>query len=121
MFRHGGLFVLDGGGTHVVLRCGDVGQNGAGGHAHNDMLSFELSRRRPIVVDSGTYAYTFDVAARNEMRATAAHNVTIVNGQEINPFDSTRVFALPQTAHARVETWDDRGKLSSWSSRMMGI
>ena len=28
---------------HAVVRCGDVGQNGNGGHAHNDALSFELS------------------------------------------------------------------------------
>ena len=28
----------------LVVRCGDVGQNGNGGHAHNDLLSYELCR-----------------------------------------------------------------------------
>ena len=47
-FPHGGVYVLRGGGAHAVVRCGDVGQNGNGGHAHNDALSFELSLgRRP--------------------------------------------------------------------------
>src|SRR4051794_34972650 len=27
-FERGGIYVLDGGGSHVVMRCGDVGQNG---------------------------------------------------------------------------------------------
>jgi uncharacterized heparinase superfamily protein len=101
-FADGGLYVLDGGGTHVVVRCGDLGQNGNGGHAHNDLLSFELSRRGPVIVDSGNYAYTFDIAARNEGRSTRAHNAVMVDGQEINPIPAGYAFKLAQVAHPRV-------------------
>ena len=52
-FPSGGLYVLQGGGAHMVVRWGGVGQNGNGGHAHNDLSSYELSYGTPIVVDPG--------------------------------------------------------------------
>jgi uncharacterized heparinase superfamily protein len=101
--------VLDGGGTHLVVRCGDVGQRGRGGHAHNDLLSYELSRARPLVLDSGNYAYTSDLEARNELRSTRAHNTVMVDGQEINPLLAGAAFPLPQVADPRVEAWEPTG------------
>jgi O-antigen/teichoic acid export membrane protein len=106
-FPDGGLYVLRGGGCHAVVRCGDVGQNGAGGHAHNDVLSFELSYGIPFVVDSGTYAYTADPDARNAFRSSRAHNVVVVDDRELNPLPSRDMFRLPQVAHARVEHWQE--------------
>jgi uncharacterized heparinase superfamily protein len=105
-FDHGGLFVLAGGGTAAVVRCGDVGQNGNGGHAHNDLLSYELFHREPLVVDSGTYVYTADPAARNEFRATAAHNTVAIDGEEINPIDPGELFRLRQVARPAVHGFD---------------
>lgn len=105
-FPHGGLYVLRNARTHLVVRCGDVGQNGNGGHAHNDLLSYELScDSDPIVVDSGTYAYTADPRARNAFRATAAHNGVIVAAAEINPIDDTALFRLAQVAQPLVEAF----------------
>jgi Heparinase II/III-like protein/Heparinase II/III N-terminus len=106
-FPHGGLYVLRGADAHVVVDCGDVGQNGWGGHAHNDLLSYELAYRQPLVVDSGTYAYTSDPAARNAFRATAAHNVLALDRQEINPIAPERLFTLDQFAHPRIRHWED--------------
>jgi hypothetical protein len=98
-FKDGGLYTLRSPDLHVVVRCGDVGQNGNGGHSHNDLLSFELSSRQvPIVVDPGTYAYTGDPDARNAFRGTRAHSTVAVAGAEINPIDPERIFELAQFA-----------------------
>jgi hypothetical protein len=104
-FSSGGVYVLAGGGAHAVVRCGRVGQNGNGGHAHNDALSYELSYRIPLVVDSGTYAYTFDPEARNAFRSTAAHNTVEVDGAEINPIVVDELFRLREVANPTVSEW----------------
>jgi uncharacterized heparinase superfamily protein len=106
-FPAAGYYVLRGAGAHVVVRCGDVGQNGNGGHAHNDLLSFELSHGVPLVVDSGTYVYTSDPAARTLFRATAAHNTIAVAGAEINPLATTALFRLKQVARPEVQLWEE--------------
>jgi hypothetical protein len=92
-----------------VVRCGDIGQNGNGGHAHNDLLSYEFGRSVPLIVDSGNYAYTFDLEARNEGRSTRAHNTVAVDGEEINPIPAGAAFKLRQVAHPRVESWQPDG------------
>jgi uncharacterized heparinase superfamily protein len=103
-FPRGGLYILRSPRVHAVVRCGDVGQNGNGGHSHNDLLSYELSADGvPFVVDSGTYAYTFDVDARNAFRSTAAHNTVVVDDAESQPIEAQAVFELRQFAHPKVE------------------
>jgi uncharacterized heparinase superfamily protein len=107
-FPDGGLYVLRSRDSHVVVRCGDVGQNGAGGHAHNDAGSYELSSQGvPLVIDSGTYAYTADPDARDRFRSTRAHNSVVVDGAEVNPLPEGQPFQLPQFAHIAVEEWDE--------------
>jgi hypothetical protein len=106
-FPDGGLFVMRSKQVQAVVRCGDVGQNGNGGHAHNDLLSFELSYGVTLVVDSGTYIYTSDPAARNSFRSTAAHNTVVVRKQEINPIVEHELFKLRQFAHPHVELWEE--------------
>jgi len=99
-FPDGGVHVLRTSRSHLCVRCGNVGQNGNGGHSHNDLLSYELSLAgRLVVADPGTYVYTSDPAARNRFRATAAHSTAIVDGEEVNPFDPAQLFRLPQSAH----------------------
>jgi hypothetical protein len=69
----------------VSIRCGPVGQNGNGGHAHNDQLSFELSiDDLPFIVDPGTYVYSPLPEARNIYRSTAMHNTLAADGLEQN-------------------------------------
>jgi uncharacterized heparinase superfamily protein len=111
-FPVGGLYVLRGGGAQAVVRCGGVGQNGNGGHSHNDQLSYEFATGTPLIVDSGTYAYTFDPAARNRSRGTGAHNGVMVDAIEINPIQPDELFRLPGRARTRVESWEDDPKLS---------
>jgi hypothetical protein len=85
-----------------VVRCGDVGQNGNGGHSHNDQLSYELSCGATLIQDAGTYVYTSDPAARNAFRSSQAHNVLVVDATEPNPIPGRALFALPQRCATQV-------------------
>ncbi len=108
-FTDGGFYVARAAGTYMVSHWGDVGQNGYGGHAHNDVSSFELSRRgTPVVVDSGTYVYTADSAQRNAFRAARAHNVLIVDGRDMHPIPVDELFRLPQHARVKVDRFDEK-------------
>lgn len=106
-FPQGGLYVLDGEGVHIVVRWGGVGQNGNGGHAHNDLSSYELSLRQPLIVDSGTYLYTADITARDAFRSAAAHNVMVVDGLEMHPFRADEPFRMPACARFQVEEFSE--------------
>jgi uncharacterized heparinase superfamily protein len=98
-FPDAGIHVMRGAGTHLAVRCGDVGQNGNGGHSHNDLLAFELSIDGALVVaDPGTYCYTSDPTSRNRFRSTAAHSTVMIEDQEINPIEPTELFRLPRCA-----------------------
>lgn len=102
-FPNSGIYVLRSANSHAVADCGDVGQAGNGGHAHNDALSFEWSvGGEAIVVDPGTYAYTSDPISRNEMRSTTAHSTPMVDGEELNPIDPGRLFQLDETSPPKV-------------------
>ncbi|MBX5481192.1 MAG: alginate lyase family protein [Myxococcaceae bacterium] len=103
----GGIHVLRGGGAVVTVSAGPQGQRGAGGHSHNDKLSFELHIGGvPVIVDPGSPVYGRDAADRNRWRASAAHNALVVDGLEQAPFDPSRLFALPEGARARVECFE---------------
>lgn len=104
-FPRGGYYVLSDGSMRVVVRCGDVGQNGNGGHAHNDLLSFVVSLGEAVLVDPGCWTYTADPRGRNEARSTAMHNTVMVEGEEINPIAAGELFQLRQVATPTVERW----------------
>jgi hypothetical protein len=82
---------------YLSVFFGENGQNGLGGHSHNDKLSFELYQNgNNIVVDPGTYLYTPFPEIRNKYRSVYAHNCPIHNHQEIDDFKPGRkgVFRL---------------------------
>ena len=107
LFPHGGLCFLRGGGAYVAVDAGANGQGGVGGHAHNDTLSFEFAfGGRPWVIDPGTYVYTADFDARNRFRSSRCHDVLVIDGQEINRFESHELFAMLDDARPVVHTWD---------------
>ncbi|HEY8208654.1 MAG TPA: alginate lyase family protein [Myxococcaceae bacterium] len=102
--RLAGWAVVKQDGAYLAVSAGRAGQSGVGGHSHNDALSFELHLRgRPLIVDPGTCCYAGDHATRNAFRSTAAHNTLQVDGEEINPFDPARLFALPDRAAASLD------------------
>lgn len=60
----------------LEISAGGVGENGRGGHSHNDKLSFDLQIAGVnYFEDPGTYVYTESTTFRNKFRGTMAHNI----------------------------------------------
>lgn len=112
-FKEGGFFVMRSSWRRdahfVLIDCGPHGFMN-GGHAHADALGFALSfDGEPVFVDSGTYLYSVNAAAREKFRSTAAHNCLTVNGESSSlPGDP---FSWKTHANARLLDWvvDENG------------
>jgi hypothetical protein len=106
-FEAGGLYVMRHQNMHMVIDAGDVGQQGAGGHAHNDSLSMTLwAYGTQFLTDPGSYLYTSDPEARNQFRSTASHNTVQVADEEINRFpESGELFRITQDAQITLHRW----------------
>lgn len=92
-FPNAGWYIMRHNKDYCFISCGPNGQNGNGGHAHNDKLSFELMLEgEDIIVDPGTYVYTADPEWRNKFRSTGYHNTIIVNDIEQNPLSKNLFF-----------------------------
>ena len=82
-----GLYIFKSSHLYMTVRCGEVGQNGNGGHAHNDQLSITLRiDGKDVIIDPGTYLYTSLPERRNEFRSTAVHFTVQKAGGEQNPW-----------------------------------
>jgi Heparinase II/III-like protein/Heparinase II/III N-terminus len=109
-YPYGGWYVMRFAGLWAIVRCGDVGLEGVGAHAHNDQLSFELALAgQPLIVDPGSYLYTADALARNEFRATSAHSTLRVGEAEQNHLRSDYLFAMPEETRARCIRFETDG------------
>lgn len=66
----------------LVVDCGIPGPRHQPGHAHCDLLSFELDvAGEPVVVDSGVHGYDDD-PLREYARSTRAHNTIMIGDRE---------------------------------------
>ncbi len=102
-----GRFVLANRAIWCLVECGEVGQRGNGGHAHNDTLSFVLAvRGRELVTDPGSGTYTRDPVLRDRFRGTRAHATVEIDGQEINPIEHGAPFRLQGLDRPVVEQVD---------------
>ena len=73
-FPEFGLFIWRNSKDYFSIRCGDIGQNGVGGHSHYDQLSIEcFSNNKWIARDPGTGTYTDDIKTRNKYRSLEYH------------------------------------------------
>jgi hypothetical protein len=100
-YPSGGYYVMRSRGLYAIVRCGDTGRYGRGGHSHNDQLSFELTAgSEPLVVDPGTYVYTGDPQERNRFRETAYHSTLRVGGGEQNELHSDDLFLMKDRSRA---------------------
>ncbi len=106
-FASGGFYVMRAAEVVMVVDAADVGMRGIGGHGHNDVLSFDLwAAGSALLVDSGTYTYSADAAARNALRRTAAHNALRVDGHETSRLGADRwLWLIENDAHPRVVEW----------------
>lgn len=114
-----GLYVFKSEVLYLAISCGHNGQNGLGGHAHNDKLSFELQiSGQDLIVDPGTGVYTPVPEIRNKYRATAAHSTILMGDEEQNPIDELTPFLLEDRAKAECLHFKDAifiGKHSGFS------
>ena len=112
-FQDGGFFTTRSswrrGADCFLIECGPHGFLN-GGHAHADALSFILSiDGQPVFIDSGTYNYTSEPAARDRFRSTAAHNCLTVNGESSSL--PAGPFSWKSIASARLLEWRDENDL----------
>lgn len=105
-FSDAGWYIMRSSKDYMIVSCGQNGQNGIGGHSHNDKLSFELCvRGGDVIVDTGTYVYTPIPEWRNKFRSTPFHNTIVVDGEEQNRFNHKSMFCLREDAFVKVNNW----------------
>jgi Heparinase II/III N-terminus/Heparinase II/III-like protein len=104
-----GLYLMVSPKMFLSIRCGPVGQNGNGGHAHNDALSIELQIDGiDHITDPGSYLYTPLPEIRNAYRSVKAHFAPHIDQQEPNPIDHN-LFQMEDRAQAQCLYFGDKG------------
>jgi len=106
-FHDTGIYIFRSPNRYIAVDAGPNGQNGNGGHGHNDTLGFELAvNETDLIIDPGTYTYTPDPKARNHFRSTRMHNTVMIDGQEMNRFRDDTLFSLIEDAMPLLHRWD---------------
>jgi len=96
-----GLYIWRSDRFFLSVRCGPVGQNGNGGHAHNDQLAIELNiDGEDWIVDPGSYLYTPSTDKRDAYRSVHAHAAPKLGNKEPSRLD-LGLFRLQDNARAR--------------------
>ncbi len=118
---HGmGIYVWRSPLVFLLIRCGEVGQQGRGGHAHNDQLGLELIiNGTDRVVDPGTYVYTADTELRNQYRSASAHFVPSLSDGEQNlwPDGADGLFLMKSAVAGTVHIAGMQGFIGRFSAR----
>ncbi len=100
-YENFGLTIIKSDEFFLSFMTGGIGQDGNGGHAHNDKLSFELNvHGYDLFLDAGTYLYTPIVERRNQFRSVISHNAPIVEGEEQGSF--TTAFSLKSDVRCEI-------------------
>jgi hypothetical protein len=100
-----GLYVWNKSRFRLTLRCGSVGQNGNGGHAHSDQLAVTLDLDgQAVAIDPGTAVYTPDPETRNRFRSARAHSGIVVPRVEPNEWlpGGAGLFSMRDCSHASI-------------------
>jgi len=106
-FPNAGWYIMRNDKNYMFISSGPNGQNGNGGHSHNDKLSFELCIEGvTFIQDPGTYVYTPYPEMRNLFRSTAYHNIVMVDKKEQNRFNKNELFRMRNDVNIRVNKWE---------------
>ncbi len=91
-FANAGFVVDRSAESHVVVTSGPTHERDfANGHLHADAGSFEMEfGGTPLIVDSGTYLYTYDLEARDYFKGPHAHSTVVIDS--LNPLPVAGVF-----------------------------
>jgi len=110
------------GGGRIIIDAGPPGPSYQPGHAHCDMLSFELDLAgRQVVVDAGVHGYDGD-PYREYVRSTRAHNTVSIGNREQHEVWGTfrmarRGDVLEADSSARDGTFEFRGACRHYYDR----
>jgi uncharacterized heparinase superfamily protein len=105
--RSSGLVCLTRGPLRAVGRVGPHGPDYQLGHAHADLLSFDLSAGATrLVTDTGTLQYAGG-PARDRLRSTAAHNTVQIDGEEL--LEAWSSFRTGRRGRARCQARGETG------------
>jgi hypothetical protein len=103
-----GVYIVRSDRVHLVIRCGYALHDGAGVHAHDDQLSFDLVLDgRSVTADPGTYIYTPSGAWRNRYRSARAHCAPSLAGPSAET--ARAIFSAPLVTSGRCSRFDADG------------
>lgn len=110
-----GVYIFKSKYLYMAVRCGEIGQNGNGGHAHNDQLAVELTLDgKNIIRDPGTYIYTPSPSCRNEFRSTSSHfTIQTADNKEQNLWENgiNGLFSMKTNRTASRVLWLEKDKM----------
>ena len=117
-----GIFIFKSSNFYLAICATPLGQNGHGGHTHNDKLDYELwMDGLDIARDPGTYLYTPLPGRRNEIRSVKAHNVPIVEDLEQNSWGKGAIGLFEMFAECRCEVVDFGENFISLAAEYKGV
>ena len=117
-----GIFIFKSDKFYLAICTTPLGQNGHGGHTHNDKLGYELwIDGRDIARDPGTYLYTPIPNRRNEFRSVKAHNVPIVGDLEQNSWGEGAIGLFGMFSECRCEVADFGENFISLTAEYKGV
>jgi hypothetical protein len=121
-FPDAGLYVMRHDKCYLAVNVSPNGQNGNGGHAHNDSLSIEyFGHGQTWLIDPGAYVYTADYQERNRFRSTAFHNTVVVDGQEQSTLSvHHNVFQLARPKPPILRRWLTNDKFDLFTGEHSG-
>ncbi len=121
-FPAGGYYAMRHDDLYVLVRCGDTGVYGIGGHAHNDQLSFELCcGGTALIEDPGTGTYYEDEEERLRFRSTGFHAALRVDGAEQNELPAYPRFPLGNGSRAEALAWETSAAGTAFAGRHHGF